>query len=69
MVVYVVEKGRDFLLKRKTHVCLTVRQYEILQQASRDNYCTMSFIIRLAINHYISKKGWNVKYDSGKETK
>lgn len=40
---------------------------EILQKGAKDNYCTKSQIVRLALNHYFSKKGWFVKYGSSEE--
>lgn len=63
-----MRKECDFLLK-KVNVCISEKQYAILQQASKDNYCTQSFVVRLALNSYFSKKGWFSKYGNNQETK
>lgn len=59
-------------MKKKNHevrTTLSDRTYDILGQFSRDLGVPRAFVIRCAINNYLSRKGAFSKYETNQETK
>ena len=58
-------KGCDFLLKSKfIKLKVSEKLYALLKKKAYINGCSMAFIVRHAVNRYVSMKGWNKDYES-----
>lgn len=60
MVTYeFAERGVIFISKMKrTNVYFSEEVHRILTKMSKENYCTISHIVRVAVTQYMSRKGW-----------